>query len=219
MLRVRDLLDLNHTLAADLFASKVYPWEALQEIGAFILALGEALPEADYERRGEGVWVARDATVFASAWIEGPCIIGSGSQVRHNAFMRGNTLVGKGCVVGNATEMKNAILFDGAQVPHFNYVGDSVLGHRAHMGAGAITSNVKSDKTNVTVRFPGGEIPTGLRKFGAVLGDGVEVGCNAVLNPGTVVGRNSIIYPAVSVRGTVAADSIFKGPGVVEKRR
>ncbi len=219
MLHIRDLLDLERTAAGRLFEGKTYPWEALGEIGAFILSLGSGLSDAEYERRGENVWVARDAKVFPSAYIGGPCIIGSGTEVRHCAFIRGNALVGRGCVVGNSTELKNVVLFDGVQVPHYNYVGDSVLGYRAHMGAGSITSNVKSDKTPVTVKHPGGEIRTGLKKFGAVLGDRVEIGCNAVLNPGTVIGRDSIVYPTSCVRGVIPAQSIFKRAGEVAQRR
>ena len=210
MLRTKELFDLSHSLAAPLLEKTEYPWEALGGIGDFILALGPGLPEADYDHPAEDVWIAKDATVYPSAWVKGPCIIGPGTEVRHCAFIRGNALVGEGCVVGNSTELKNVILFDGVQVPHYNYVGDSILGYKAHMGAGSITSNVKSDKTLVVVKDGKEEIETGRRKFGAMLGDRVEVGCNSVLNPGTVIGPDSSIYPLSSVRGVIPARSIYK---------
>ena len=210
MLKTEDLFDLSHSLAGDYLAGFTYPWEALAGIGELISALGAALPAAEFDHPAEDVWIAKDATVFPSAYIHGPCIIGHGTEVRHCAFIRGNALVGDGCVVGNSTELKNVILFDGVQVPHYNYVGDSILGYKAHMGAGSITSNVKSDKTLVTVHIPDAPIETGRKKFGAILGDNVEVGCNSVLNPGTVVGRCSNIYPVSCVRGVVPANSIYK---------
>ncbi|HCB90477.1 MAG TPA: UDP-N-acetylglucosamine pyrophosphorylase [Ruminococcaceae bacterium] len=213
------LYDLSHTAAAPLLAGLQYPWEALPKIGEFILRLGASLSPGEYERRGEDVWVAKSARVFDSAYLHGPCIIGPETEVRQCAFVRGNALVGAGCVVGNSTELKNVILFDHVQVPHFNYVGDSILGYRAHMGAGSITSNVKSDRTPVTVRTGEGRIETGLKKMGAMLGDHVEVGCNSVLNPGAVVGRNTTVYPLSMVRGFVAAGSIYKRAGEIVKKR
>lgn len=210
MLKIEDLFDLSHSLAGEYLAGFTYPWEALAGIGELISALGAALPAAEFDHPAEDVWIAKDATVYPSAYIHGPCIIGHGTEVRHCAFIRGNALVGDGCVVGNSTELKNVILFDGVQVPHYNYVGDSILGYKAHMGAGSITSNVKSDKTLVTVHIPDAPIETGRKKFGAILGDNVEVGCNSVLNPGTVVGRCSNIYPVSCVRGVVPANSIYK---------
>lgn len=218
-LTINNLYDLNETIAKDLFQGATYPWELLPKISEFIVKLGETLSEDEYEKRGENVWIAKDAKVFDSAYINGPCIIDKGAEVRHCAFIRGNAIVGKGAVVGNSTELKNVILFNKVQVPHYNYVGDSILGFKAHMGAGSITSNVKSDKTNVTVMVDGDRVETGLKKMGAMLGDNVEVGCNSVLNPGTVVGRESNIYPVSMVRGYVPANSIYKKRGeVVEKR-
>ena len=210
MYTITELLDLSKTIAAPLFEGKTYPWEVLGDISDFIVSLGNTLPEDEYEKRGENVWIARDAEVFPSAYIGSPCIIDHGAQVRHCAFIRGSAIVGKNAVVGNSTELKNVVLFDNVQVPHYNYVGDSILGYKAHMGAGSITSNVKSDKTLVTVHIPDAPIETGRKKFGAILGDNVEVGCNSVLNPGTVVGRCSNIYPVSCVRGVVPANSIYK---------
>ena len=210
MYRTDDLLDLSHTIAAPLFEGKEYPWEVLGDIKSFILALGPTLPGEEYEQVSEGVWIARDALIFPSAYIGGPCIIDHGAEVRHCAFIRGSAIVGKNCVVGNSVEVKNAVLFDNVQTPHYNYVGDSVLGYKAHMGAGSVTSNVKSDKTPVVVKNGEERVETGRKKFGAILGDGVEVGCNSVLNPGTVVGRMSNIYPTSCVRGMVPAMSIWK---------
>ena len=218
MYKIDELLDLSHTIAAPLFEGRTYPWEVLGGIKAFILALGPTLPEDEYDEVGEGVWIARDAVVFPSAYIGAPCIIDHGAEVRHCAFIRGSAIVGKNCVVGNSVELKNALLFDGVQTPHYNYVGDSVLGYKSHMGAGSITSNVKSDKTLVVVKNGGERMETGLKKFGAILGDFVEVGCNSVLNPGCVIGRRSSVYPTSSVRGVVPQDSIFKAPGDVVKR-
>ena len=216
---IKDLYDLNETIAADLFDGLTYPWEALPKIGDFIRKLGETLSQEEYEKVGEDVWIARSAKVFPSAYIHGPAIIGKEAEVRHCAFIRGNALVGEGAVVGNSTELKNVVLFNKVQVPHYNYVGDSILGYQAHMGAGSITSNVKSDKTLVVVKSREEQIETGLKKFGAMLGDQVEVGCNSVLNPGTVIGKETNIYPTSCVRGYIPARSIFKSPqDIVEKR-
>ena len=210
MISVENLLDLNHSIAAPLFAGKTYPGEVLDDIKGFILRLGETLDPEEFDHPAEGVWIAKDAKVFPSAYVGAPCIIDHEAEVRHCAFIRGSAIVGKGAVVGNSVELKNVVLFDKVQTPHYNYVGDSILGYRAHMGAGSITSNVKSDKSLVVVKEPGTPHPTGRKKFGAVLGDYVEVGCNSVLNPGTVVGRRSQIYPTSCVRGVVPADSIYK---------
>ena len=209
------LFDLSHTLAAPLLEKLTYPWEALAHIGEFIVSLGKTLPADEYEHTDEFVWIARTAKVAPSASITGPCIIGAGTEVRHCAFIRGNALVGCDAVVGNSTELKNVILFDRVQVPHYNYVGDSILGYRAHMGAGSITSNVKSDKTLVCVATDNGRMETGLKKFGAILGDNVEVGCGSVLNPGSVIGRGSNIYPLSMVRGYVPSGVIYKRQGEV----
>ena len=216
---IHSLFDLSHTAAAPLLQTLRYPWEALPKIGALILELGRSLPAGEYELRGENVWVHRTATVFESAYLHGPAIIGPGTEVRQCAFVRGNALVGADCVVGNSTELKNVILFDGVQVPHYNYVGDSILGYKAHMGAGSITSNIKSDKTNVCFHAGGEQIETGLRKIGAMLGDHVEIGCNSVLNPGTVVGRETTIYPLSMVRGFVPPHSIYKHAGEIAERK
>lgn len=217
-LKIANMYTLSETIAAELLSSVTYPWEALPKIGDFIKKLGPTLPEEDYEYRGEDVWVAKDATVFPSAYIHGPAIIGKGAEVRHCAFIRGNAIVGEGAVVGNSTELKNVILFNKVQVPHYNYVGDSILGFKAHMGAGSITSNVKSDKKPVVVHTGEGNIETGLKKFGAMLGDCVEVGCNSVLNPGTVLGPNVNVYPTSSVRGYVPAAHIFKMQDQIVKK-
>ncbi len=209
---------LDEIIEKDFFEGVTYPWEVLPKIGAFIMELGSTLSEDEYEKVGENVWIARTATVAPTAYINGPVIIGKDAQVRHCAFIRGNAIIGEGAVVGNSTELKNVILFNKVQVPHYNYVGDSVLGYKAHMGAGSITSNVKSDKTLTTVKTPEGPIETGLKKFGAMLGDEVEVGCGSVLNPGTIVGRHTNIYPLSMVREFVPANSIYKKRGeVVEK--
>ena len=210
MVEIKNLLDLSHSIAAPLFEGKTYPWEVLDEIKAFILELGPTLPADEFDNPYEGVWIAKDATVFPSAYIGGPCIIDHEAEIRHCAFIRGSAIVGKKAVVGNSCELKNVILFDNVQTPHYNYIGDSVLGYKAHMGAGSITSNIKSDKTNVFVKDPAGTIETGRRKIGAILGDNVEVGCNSVLNPGTIVGRNSNIYPTSCVRGVIPPNSIYK---------
>ena len=218
-LTVNELYDLNETIAKDIFDDVTYPWEVLPKIGDFIVELGKTLSKEEYDQVEENVWIAKSANVFPSAYIHGPAIIGKDAEVRHCAFIRGNAIVGEGAVVGNSTELKNVILFNKVQVPHYNYVGDSVLGYKAHMGAGSITSNVKSDKKLVVVKTPEGGIETGRKKFGAMLGDEVEVGCGTVLNPGNVVGRHTNIYPLSSVRGYVPAGSIYKRQGeVVEKR-
>ncbi|MDD5903274.1 MAG: UDP-N-acetylglucosamine pyrophosphorylase [Oscillospiraceae bacterium] len=210
MLKTEELLDLTKTIAAPLFEGKQYPWEVLADISDFIIELGKALPEKEFEMRGENVWVARDAKVFESAYIGGPCIIDHGAQVRHCAFIRGSAIVGKNAVVGNSTEIKNSILFDNVQAPHYNYIGDSILGYKSHMGAGSITSNVKSDKTLVVIKSPEGNIETKRKKVGAILGDHVEIGCNSVLNPGTVLGRGTSVYPTSCVRGVIPQNGIYK---------
>lgn len=216
---IKNLYDLTHTVARPLLEKLNYPWEALPKIGSFILELGEALSPEEYDRRGENVWIAKSAKIFDSAYIAGPAIIGPETEVRQCAFIRGNALVGAGCVVGNSTELKNVILFDHVQVPHYNYVGDSILGFQSHMGAGSITSNVKSDKTLVCVHVGDVCIETGLKKFGAMLGDHVEVGCNSVLNPGTVIGKDSNIYPLSMVRGYIPANSIYKRLGEIAQKK
>ena len=217
---IQDLYDLNETIAAELFDGLTYPWEALPKIGEFIKKLGAALDPEEYDKVGEDVWIAKSANVFPSAYIHGPAIIGKEAEVRHCAFIRGNALVGEGAVVGNSTELKNVVLFNKVQVPHYNYVGDSILGYKAHMGAGSITSNVKSDKKLVVVKDDkGNRIETGLKKFGAMIGDNVEVGCGSILNPGTVVGPDSNIYPLSSVREVIPAHSIYKKRGEVAEKR
>ena len=210
MTEIKDLFDLTKTIAAKVFEGKKYPWEVLPEIKNFILDLGPTLPEEEFDNPSEGVWIAKDAKVFPSAYIGSPCIIDHEAEVRHCAFIRGSAIVGKHAVVGNSVELKNVILFDNVQTPHYNYVGDSILGYKSHMGAGSITSNVKSDKTLVVVKDPENPVETGLKKFGAMLGDFVEVGCNSVLNPGTVIGPHANIYPVSCVRGVIPAHSIYK---------
>ena len=218
-IQTKHLLNLNETCAASLLEQFEYPWQALPHISDFVISLGKTLSPDEYEQKEEHVWIARSATVFPSAYITGPTIIGPNTEVRHCAFIRGNALVGANCVVGNSTELKNVILFNHVQVPHYNYVGDSILGYKAHMGAGSITSNVKSDKCLVKVHGEDGDIETGLKKFGAMIGDLVEVGCGSVLNPGTVIGRESNVYPLSSVRGCISSHSIYKKQGeVVEKQ-
>ncbi len=207
---INNLFDLNETIAKDIFTDATYPWEVLSKIGDFIIELGKNLPEDEYELRGENIWVHKTANVFPSAYIAGPAIICKDAEVRHCAFIRGKAIVGEGAVVGNSTELKNVILFNKVQVPHYNYVGDSILGFKAHMGAGSITSNVKSDKKLIVIKNGDERIETGIKKIGAFLGDNVEVGCGSVLNPGTIVGRESNIYPLSSVRGVVASNSIYK---------
>jgi len=204
------LLDLAHTITAPMLAKCIYPWEALPLITDFILKLGDTLSEKEYDNPAENVWIHKSARAASSASISGPAIIGPGTEIRHCAFIRGSAIVGAGAVVGNSTELKNVILFDGVQVPHYNYVGDSILGYKAHMGAGSITSNVKSDKTLVVVKNGGENLETGLKKFGAILGDHVEIGCNSVLNPGSVIGRGTQVYPLSMVRGCIPANSIYK---------
>lgn len=218
-LTVKELFNLNETIAKDLLNSVTYPWEALPKISAFIVELGETLDEEKYEKRDKDIWIAKNATVAPTAYIHGPAIIGENAEVRHCAFIRGNAIVGEGAVVGNSTELKNVILFNKVQVPHYNYVGDSILGYKSHMGAGSITSNVKSDKTLVTIRTEENIVETGLKKFGAILGDEVEVGCGSVLNPGTVVGSHTNIYPLSMVRGYVPAKSIYKKQGEIAEKQ
>ena len=210
MLTIQEMYDLNETIASDLFDGAVYPWELLPKIKEFIVKLGENLDPEVYEKKGEDIWVAKSAKVAPTACLNGPLIVDEEAEIRHCAFVRGSAIVGKGAVVGNSTELKNVILFNKVQVPHYNYVGDSILGYKAHMGAGSITSNVKSDKTLVVIKNGEEQVETGLKKVGAMLGDNVEVGCNSVLNPGTVIGRNSNVYPTSCVRGVVPANSIYK---------
>lgn len=209
-IRITDLYDLSETIAAELFEGVTYPWEVLPKIHDFILELGRKLPKDIYEEKGENIWIAKNASVAPTACLNGPLIVDEEAEIRHCAFVRGNAIVGKGAVVGNSTELKNVVLFNKVQVPHYNYVGDSVLGYKSHMGAGSITSNVKSDKTLVMVKGKDVCIETGLKKMGAMLGDFVEVGCNSVLNPGTVIGRHTNVYPTSMVRGVIPADSIYK---------
>ncbi|MCI8572223.1 MAG: UDP-N-acetylglucosamine pyrophosphorylase [Lachnospiraceae bacterium] len=215
---IENLYSLKETIAASLFEGAVYPWELLPKISGFIVELGNTLPEDRFTRVKEDVWIAKSAKVAPTAFINGPAIIDEEAEVRHCAFIRGNAIVGKGAVVGNSTELKNVILFNKVQVPHYNYVGDSILGFKAHMGAGSITSNVKSDKTLVVVKNGPQKIETGLKKFGAMLGDCVEVGCNSVLNPGTVIGRNTNVYPTSMVRGCIPAGSIYKKQGEIAEK-
>ena len=214
MLKTTNLFALTHSLAGDYLSAFAYPWQALNGIKALILSLGPTLG-MDYEEVAPSVWVHKSAVVAPSAFLGAPCIIGANTEVRHCAFIRGSALVGENCVVGNSVELKNVILFDNGEVPHYNYVGDSILGYKAHMGAGSITSNVKSDKTPVVVKTSDTQIPTGLKKFGAMLGDHVEVGCNSVLNPGTVIGRHSNVYPTSCVRGVIPENSIWKTGGII----
>lgn len=218
MYTIKDLYDLDHTLAKDYLLKFTYPWEALKGIKDFILELGPTLGD-DYEQREENVWVHKTAKVYPSAYLGAPCIIGPETEVRHGAFIRGSALVGANCVVGNSVELKNVILFDHVQTPHYNYVGDSILGYFSHMGAGSITSNVKSDKKLVVVHNGTEQIETGIKKFGAMLGDYVEVGCNAVCNPGTVIGRHTSVYPTSCVRGVIPENCIFKNSGTVIERK
>ena len=221
MITIQDLFSLDKTYpeAAEYLSAFTYGWEALSGISELIIKIGKNLPEEEYDHPSENIWIAKDAVVFPSAFIGAPCIIGRRTEVRHCAFIRGSALVGDDCVVGNSTELKNVILFNDVQVPHYNYVGDSILGYKAHMGAGSITSNVRSDKQSITVHDRGTDIPTGIRKIGAMVGDHAEIGCNAVLNPGTVVGRNSVVYPLCSVRGTIPQDSICKTTEIIVEKR
>ena len=218
-LTVKELYTLDETIAKDIFEGVTYPWEVLPKIARFIVELGNTLSEEEYEKQGENIWIAKTAKVAKSASITGPAIIGKEAEVRHCAFIRGNAIVGEGAVVGNSTELKNVILFNKVQVPHYNYVGDAILGYKSHMGAGSITSNVKSDKTLVTIRTEENIVETGLKKFGAILGDEVEVGCGSVLNPGTVVGSHTNIYPLSMVRGYVPAKSIYKKQGEIAEKQ
>lgn len=213
--KISNLYNLDETIAKKIFNGCEYPWEVLPKIKNFIIELGQTLSSEEYNKIGENIWIAKSATVAPTAYINGPTIIGKDAEIRHCAFIRGNAIVGEGCVVGNSTELKNVILFNKVQVPHYNYVGDSILGYRSHMGAGSITSNVKSDKKLVVVKDGTEKIETGLKKFGSMLGDNVEVGCGSVLNPGTVIGKNSNIYPLSSVRGVVAENSIYKKQGEI----
>ena len=215
---IKDLYDLEKTIAKDIFEGATYPWEILPKIKDFIMKLGETLPEDTYDKIGDDIWIAKSAKVAQSACLNGPLIIDEDAEIRHCAFVRGSAIVGKGAVVGNSTELKNVILFNKVQVPHYNYVGDSILGYKAHMGAGSITSNVKSDKTHVVIKGEDICIETGIKKVGAMLGDHVEVGCNSVLNPGTVVGRNSNIYPTSCVRGVIPANAIHKNNGKIVQK-
>ena len=216
---IKELYTIENPLIAPLFEGLTYPFEVLPKIGDYIKNLGPTLDKEVYEDLGDNIWIAKSAKISPSAFIAGPCIIGENTEVRHCAFIRGNALVGNNCVVGNSTELKNVVLVGKVQVPHYNYVGDSVLGYGSHMGAGSITSNVKSDKTLVAVKNDGETLETGLKKFGAMIGDGVEVGCGSVLNPGTVIGKNTNIYPLSSVRGVVEANSIYKKAGEVAEKR
>ncbi len=219
-LEITELYDLSHSMAGEYLKGFKFPWEALSGIGDLIVKIGNTLSPDEYEKRGDNVWIAKSAKVAPTAFIGGPCIIGPDTEVRHCAFIRGKALVGAECVIGNSVELKNVIIFDHCEVPHFNYVGDSILGYRAHMGAGSITSNIKSDRSPVTIAFKGDKVETGLIKTGSFLGDHVEIGCNSVLNPGTVIGRNTNVYPLSMVRGFVPADHIYKKAGeVTEKKR
>ncbi|MCH5339263.1 MAG: UDP-N-acetylglucosamine pyrophosphorylase [Acetatifactor sp.] len=215
---IKDLYDLKETIAQELFEGAIYPWEVLPKIHDFIIKLGKNLPKDMFEEKGENIWIAKSAKVAPTACLNGPLIVDEEAEIRHCAFIRGNAIVGKGAVVGNSTELKNVVLFNKVQVPHYNYVGDSVLGYRAHMGAGSITSNVKSDKTLVIIKNDNSVIETGLKKMGAMLGDNVEVGCNSVLNPGTVIGKNSNIYPTSCVRGVIPEGHIFKDKEHIVKK-
>ena len=219
MYQIKELFNLEKTLAGDYLSGFSYPWEALGGFKDFIRTLGNSLEKTEYDEIASEIWVHKSAKIAASACLIGPCVICAGAEIRHAAFVRGSALVGKDCVVGNSTELKNVILFDGVQVPHYNYVGDSILGYKAHMGAGSITSNVKSDKTPVAIQCGEERVETGLKKMGAMLGDFVEVGCNSVLNPGTIIGKNSMIYPLSCVRGIVAENSIYKTGGVIVQKR
>lgn len=213
--KIENLYDLTQTIAADFLRQFTYPWEALPKISEYIVELGNSLDTERYEKRGENIWIAKNAKVAPIAYLNGPLIIDEEAEIRHCAFVRGNAIVGKGSVVGNSTELKNVIIFNSVQVPHYNYVGDSILGYKSHMGAGSITSNIKSDKTLVVIKSETEAIETGLKKIGAMLGDYVEVGCNSVLNPGTVIGRNTNVYPLSMVRGVIPADSVYKKKGEI----
>ena len=215
MIKTEDLLDMSHSIAGDYLSGFEYPWQALKGIRKLIVSLGDKLDKSEYNEVLPQVWIHKSASVAPTAHIGAPCIIGAETEIRHCAFIRGSALVGRGCVIGNSVELKNTIIFDEVQVPHFNYVGDSILGYKSHMGAGAITSNVKSDKSVVTVNTGEEKLETGLKKFGAILGDFVEIGCNSVLNPGTVIGKNTNVYPLSSVRGVVSGNSIYKSGDMI----
>ena len=219
MYKIKDLYDLNETIAAELFEGKEYPWEVLADIGDFILKLGDKLPKDEFTKKGDNIWIHKSVTIAPTATLNGPLIIDEGTEVRPGAFIRGKAIVGKNCVVGNSTELKNVVLFNTVQVPHYNYVGDIILGTHSHMGAGSITSNVKSDKTLVVVKDGDERIETGLKKFGAMLGDYVEVGCNSVLNPGTMIGRHTNVYPLSCVRGVIPENSIFKNKDEIVSKK
>lgn len=219
MYKIKDLYDLNETIAAELFEGKEYPWEVLADIGDFILKLGNKLPKDEFTKKGDNIWIHKSVTIAPTATLNGPLIIDEGTEVRPGAFIRGKAIVGKNCVVGNSTELKNVVLFNTVQVPHYNYVGDSIFGTHSHMGAGSITSNVKSDKTLVVVKDGDERIETGLKKFGAMLGDYVEVGCNSVLNPGTMIGRHTNVYPLSCVRGVIPENSIFKNKDEIVSKK
>lgn len=219
MYKIKDLYDLNETIAAELFEGKEYPWEVLADIGDFILELGNKLPKDEFTKKGDNIWIHKSVTIAPTATLNGPLIIDEGTEVRPGAFIRGKAIVGKNCVVGNSTELKNVVLFNTVQVPHYNYVGDSILGTHSHMGAGSIISNVKSDKTLVVVKDGDERIETGLKKFGAMLGDYVEVGCNSVLNPGTMIGRHTNVYPLSCVRGVIPENSIFKNKDEIVSKK
>ena len=208
--KIENLYDLNQTIAKDIFNGVTYPWEVLPKIESFILELGNTLSEYEYEKKEDNIWIAKSAKVAPTAYIKGPAIIGKDAEIRHCAFIRGKAIIGEGAVVGNFTELKNVIFFNKVQVPHYNYVGDSILGYKSHMGAGSITSNVKSDKKLVVIKNMGEKIETGLKKVGAMLADNVEVGCGSILNPGSIVGRDTNIYPLSSVRGVIPPNSIYK---------
>ncbi len=217
--QINKLYNLDETIAKELLSKYKYPWEVLPQIGKFILEIGPKLDPEIYEKKGENIWISKSANVMPSAYIKGPAIIGEEAEIRHCAFIRGNAIVGNNAVVGNSTELKNVILFNKVQVPHYNYVGDSILGYKAHMGAGSITSNVKSDKKLVVVKYGDKTIETELKKFGAMIGDNVEIGCGSVLNPGTVVGRNTNVYPLSSVRGVLPENRIYKNKNeIVDKK-
>ncbi len=217
-LHIDQLLDTSKTIAAALFDGLTFPWEALPKISAFILQLGATLSPEEYDRIGEDIWVSKTAKVAPTAYLHGPLIICDGAEIRHCAFIRGSAIVGRGAVIGNSTELKNCVIFDNAQVPHYNYIGDSILGFKSHLGAGSITSNLKSDRSLVTIKVGDTKLATNLKKFGAIVGDNVEAGCNSVLNPGTVIGRHSTVYPLSMVRGIVPANSIYKKQGEVAEK-
>ena len=216
--KISNLFNLKETIASEIFENVEYPWEVLSKIGDFIIKLGNSLNKSDYDMISENIWIAKSAKVATSAYINGPAIIGKNAEIRHCAFIRGNAIVGDNCVIGNSTELKNVILFNNVQVPHYNYVGDSILGYRSHMGAGSIVSNVKSDKKLVVIHDGNQKVETGLKKFGAIIGDNVEIGCGSVLNPGTLIGKNSNVYPLSSVRGIIPEKSIYKNKNDIVKK-